>query len=155
MAHYGTPLPSREEVGNWLKAYELDQLVIGKLEALNKGKLLSTILLVTPIATTIISVIGGFYSVYSSSDCEGTKFKGYSRALLYTSTAWTVVNIAMDTVMKNSLRQLIANPGLAFGLYCGQAAVTIGFFAVLLSLFVMVVKTACPSVRRKVNLRLS
>ena len=148
-------LPRQATLEKFLRAFEVEQLVGRELDVLNKGVVLKTILLVVPVAATLLSVTGGLFTVYSSSDCEGTSFRTYSRAFLYTSLTWSLVSIVMDKAVGSSTRWLIANPTSAYAAYCSQAVVTVAFFAALLALFVMVVKTACPSVKRKVQTRLA
>ena len=147
-------LPRAPALERFLQAYEVEQRVGQELDVLNKGKVLKLLLLVVPVATTMISVAGGLYTVYASTDCKGTSFATYSRAFLYTGISWTMINVVMNQALSSSLRRLIANPRWAFAAYCGQAGVTLAFFATLLALFVMVLKTACPSVRQKVKTRL-
>lgn len=147
-------LDRQATLDRFLRAYEVEQLVERELEVLNKGRILKALLLVVPVATTAISVVGGLYTVYSSSDCQGTRFAAYSRAFLYTSISWTLVNVLMNQALSSNLRRLMANPGAAFAAYCGQAGVTLAFFGALLALFVMVLKTACPTVKAKVKTRL-
>ena len=140
---------------HFLKAHDLQQEVGNQLDSLNKGYVLKALLTGLPTVTALVSVVGGLYTVYSSTDCEGSKFSGWSRAFLYTSIAYTITNTLMSTAMSQAIRPLIQRPNLAFGLYCLQAGVLASFFAVMVCLLVMVVKTACPSVKTKVKDRLT
>ena len=139
----------------FLHAYDVQQEVVSQLNALNKGYVLKALLTGLPIATTVISIVGSLYTVYSSTDCQGSAFAARSRSFLYTSLAYTLTNTVMDKALSANLRFLINRPNLAFALYCTQAGVLTAFLVAMVTLLALVIKSACPAVRRKVMKRLT
>ena len=139
----------------FLQANAIEQGVKAKLSAIDKGLVLKTLLIVLPIATWIVSVAGGLYTVYSSSDCQGTNFSKYTRAFLYTSYAYACVNLCMNTSINQSIAFLIRHPLLSFGVYCAQAIIISAFLVAMLVLLILVWKSACPTVTLKIKERLA
>lgn len=142
------------QVEAYVQAQTVERRVRERLSSVDKGIVLKVLLAALPILTALVSVLGGLFTVYASTDCKGTDFAAYSRAFLYTSIAYAVVNPVVDKGIGFFIHRLLGHPTIAFCVYCGQALVLTGFFVALTVLLGLVWNTACPSVTQKVRDRL-
>lgn len=142
------------QVQAFADAQDLERRVRERLSSIDKGPVLKVALTTLPILTALVSVAGGLFTVYASTDCQGSDFAAYSRAFLYTSIAYAVANPVLDKAIGLSLRHLLGRPSLAFYVYCGQALVLGSFCLTLTVLLGLVWRTACPSAAAKIRARL-
>lgn len=147
-------LPRGPQLAEFIRAQAVEQGVRDRLGALDKGLVLKVLLIVLPIATWLVSVAGGLYTVYASSDCAGSQFKTYSKTFLYTSYAYACVNLLINVGINQGIRSLIRYPRLAFCTYCAQAGVIGAFLVAMVVLLILIRKTACSSVKTKIENRL-
>lgn len=142
------------ELAEFLQAKAIEEGVRKKLSNLDKGALLRSLLIILPIIATLISLAGGLYTVYSSTDCKDSKFAKYSRIFLYTSISYTLTNLVMDKTITAIVLPLMRHPSIAFATYCLQATIVAGFVITMGTLLILVYRSACPSVKSKVLDRL-
>ncbi len=140
-------IPGREGL---IRLVAIEEQVKKQFEAVNAGRVLQTLLTVLPIVITVLSCTGGFYTVYASTDCQGTEFKKYCRGFLYTSITATLVSVVVEKLITHNIRFLMQRPTLAFYSFCGQAVLLVAFCVTMAVLLGFVVKNACSSVKSKV-----
>lgn len=75
----------------------------------------------------------------------------HSRAFLYTTIGYKLVQIIMERAIAYHLLYFISHPTVAFCSYCAQTLVIGGFLAAMSTLLVLVYRSACPAVRRKIG----
>ncbi len=138
----------------FVDAQRVEQGVRDRLISVDKGRALKTLLIVLPIVTTVVGLVGGLFTVYSSTDCQGSDFGRYSRAFLYTSLTYTVTALVLDKSIGAAMLRLMRHPGVAFPVYCVQALVTACFLVAMLVLLGLLYRSACPSVIAKIKQRL-
>lgn len=119
-----------------------------------RGVLLRTLLLTLPVLTSAVSVVGGLFTVYASTDCKGSQFGTYSRTFLYTSIAYTLATTVMDKAVHAAVQSLMHHPTIAAFTFWCQAGVYTAFFLTLIVFLALIVHTACPSVKDKIAARL-
>ena len=127
----------------------IDQQVGVRLKVLNHRGLYKILLIALPIATSLVSLLGGLLTVYASTDCEGTDFKGFCRAFLYTSLTYTMFRTVSAAVISATLSYLIDHPHIATAAFMTQTVVTACFFLALSWLLFYVYSTSCQAVREK------
>lgn len=143
-------------LSSYIQAVEVEQGVRERFALIEKGRVLKTILTILPIATTLVGIVGGLFTVYASSaECQNNNFKTYCRMLLYTSLSYTFANIVMDKSLGACTMWLMRHPGLAFPLFCGQALVVGGFFLAMAVLLGLVIRSSCPQVTSSIRSRLA
>lgn len=150
----GSSLTRDSSLDAFLSAVKVEQSVKERFAAIDKGRLLKTVMLVLPVLTTIVGVVGGLFTVYASTDCKDSRFEKYSRMFLYTSLTYTITNIVMDKSIGTAMFQLLKHPRIAFPVYCLQALTIGAFFVVMVVLLALIIRTACPGVRSRVLARL-
>ncbi|KAK9816143.1 hypothetical protein WJX74_007992 [Apatococcus lobatus] len=138
----------------FVDAQRIEQGVRERLSRVDKGRVLKTLLIVLPAVTTVVGILGGFFTVYSSTDCRDSDFGVYSRVFLYTSLSYTITNLILDKSIGMALLRLMRYPGVAFPVYCAQALVTACFLVAMLVLLGLMWRAACPSVVAKIKQRL-
>ena len=151
---HGVPKFTRSpDLQAFMQANAVKTGIQSKLDGIAKGVVLKFLLIILPIITGAVSVVGGLYTVYSSSDCKGTNFSAYTRAFLYTSYAYACVNLIMNVLLNQGTLFLIKHASWSFWIYWSQACIISMFLAAMLALLIMVKRSACPAVKSKIQTR--